>query len=369
MKNKEELNIIDIYNEAESKGIQDLTNSAILAFGPYYWNNSGFPTKIYSLKELWRYHDTMQDDRYLWNKKCIKNCIVGKEDLILLEKVKNKIYQFSCDFEFPYRTPGINALTRSFYQYLRIKEISNINQKEISILEVGPGCGYLGIFLALSGYKYIAIECVQAYYIYQSSLWNYIFKEKYNNGISYSKSQNIRHIVWWEFNKLNYEVPNFDILTANHVFSEMHPFALNRVLKAFQSCSNEKVIGFVDCLGHEYTSHKSILKKISEFKINIKEFYPDNYLLNKSLKKGRLKLRKFSYMRLLVSRLPFLLKTLENLKFVFKNLLNKIIKTKFFKYKQNKKSDINLDKDIDQIFNKFSNFKTPDSIYLNSSDL
>ena len=369
MKNEEELNFIDIYNKAEIKGLQYLTNSAIMSFYPYYWSKSGFPTKIYSFNELWRYHDTMQDERYLWNKNCIKNCRVKSEDLRLLEEVKNKIYKFSCDFDFPYKSPGVNALTRAFYQYLRIKEITDINQKETSILEVGPGCGYLGIFLALSGYKYIAIECVQAYFIYQSSLWNYIFKDDYNNGISKFKSQNIRHIVWWEFNKLNFKMPKFDIFTANHVFAEMHPLALNRFLKVFQSCSNDKCIGFIDCLGHEFISYKKILKNICKFKINIEEFYPDNYLLKKSLKKGNLKLRKLSYIKLFFSKLPFLYKNFTNIKFFCKSFITKIFKIKFVQNKQNKKMDIQIDKEIDQIFSNSTGFKTPDSIYLDSSDL
>jgi len=369
MPKKDVLNIIDLYNKAEINGLRDVTNSAIMAFSPYYWNNNGFPIKINSIKELWRYHDTMQDERYLWNKKCIRNCKVEKEDLSLLEDVKNKIYQFSCVFDFPYKSPAINALTRSFYQYLRIKGLIKNNQKEITILEVGPGCGYLGVFLSLSGYKYIAIECVQAYYVYQSSLWNHIFKNDYNNGISKNNSQKIRHIVWWEFNKLNFKTPEFDIFTANHVFSEMHPFAVNRFLKTFNLNNNDNCIGFVDCLGHEHTSYKKIFKKFIDFKINVEEIYPENYLLKKSSKKGYIKLKKISYFKILVTKLPsFFFKRLENIRSLIRFFERKII-FKSYKDINRKKSFLSVEQKIDEIFGDFSDHKTPDSIYLSTSDL
>ena len=162
--------IIKKYEEAENNGLSKLTNSAIMAFRPAFWRMNGFPIRINDLSELWRYHDSMHDNRYYWTKQCISNCNCSKKDLLLLEKVADLIINFTKELNFPVVSPAQNALTRAFYQYLRIKEYTNDFSKEKTVFEIGPGTGYLGIFLRLKGYKYAALEITQPYYLYQSLL-------------------------------------------------------------------------------------------------------------------------------------------------------------------------------------------------------
>ena len=369
MKKEKYAEIIEIYSKSEKEGLKGLTNSAIMGFQPYYWSYNGFPTRIKSIEEIWRYHDSMQDNRYLWNKKCIENCSIENKDLTLLDEVKEKIYKFSVEFNFPYKSPAINALTRAFYQYLRIKRISNINKNKPTVLELGPGCGYLGILLLLSGYKYIALESTQAFYIYQNCLWKSIFKDNYNNGIDEYRSESIRHIPWWEFNKLNYKFPDFELFTANHVLSEMHPIALNKILDIFNNNSNFSLKGFIDGMGHEHTSYNKVFLNLSRRKIDILEIYPGSFLINKSFenKKGRIKKIGFKkYLTLKVNNL--LRRKIFNSRLIPHPIYN-ILKKIFSNIdSSNYSSNLNIEKKLNYIFKDFLDFKTPDSKYLNSID-
>ena len=112
-----------------------------------------------------------------------------------------------------------------------------------------------------------------------------------------------------------------------------------------------------------------IFKKFIDFKINVEEIYPENYLLKKSSKKGFIKLKKISYFKILVTKLPsFFLKRLENIGSLIRFFERKII-FKSYKDINRKKSFLSIEQKIDKIFGDFLDHRTPDSIYLSTSDL
>lgn len=232
--------LIDEYNLEEKKGLSFLPNVAIEAFSLITFNSIGWPTRIINPNELWRYHDSQHESpkRYRRYLNLLPN--ITSQESRLLKQASSIIYNFSKDFSFRYLSAGENALTTAFFQFRTIqKYYPNLNKNKI-ILEIGPGSGYLGLLLGLSGYKYLAMEACQALYIYQSSLFEYAFGNKYDNGL---KNRNIdcqiKHITWWDFNSKNYHVNNLSLTTCNHAILEMTNSAFNRILNVIKRSSKK----------------------------------------------------------------------------------------------------------------------------------
>jgi hypothetical protein len=108
---------------------------------------------------------------------------------------------------FSRRMQVTTTLLRALYQ---ARLVSHFDAS--TVLEVGPGSGYLGLLLMMSGCQYVAVDSCQAFYLWQNLLWEAMDE----------KPQ--AHLTWWEW--ADYEIKDVDLITANHVLCEMHPNAV-----------------------------------------------------------------------------------------------------------------------------------------------
>jgi hypothetical protein len=120
-----------------------------------------------------------------------------------------------------------------------VRQIRQTVQPGATVLEIGPGSGYVGALLLTMGYRYIAHEVTQGFYIWQSRLFDALrgaFLDLAPDGQPFCGPGPFRavHIPWW-----HWFTPHFPyepaIVTANHCLTEMHPaalaFAAQRVAK------------------------------------------------------------------------------------------------------------------------------------------
>ena len=156
-------NILEKYNQAERAGRATVSNRAIEAFSLEVFETLGYPCRIESESELWRYHDVMQEGRFKQNLRLIGN--YSEHDFELITKTAKQILGFS-ERELPIRNSGKHALTRSLYQYQLLMK-NRPHDGSLRILEIGPGSGYLGMLLANDGHQYFAMDATQAFYLYQ----------------------------------------------------------------------------------------------------------------------------------------------------------------------------------------------------------
>jgi SAM-dependent methyltransferase len=259
-------NIVDKYNQAERAGRATVSNRAIESFSLELWNTLGYPFKVDSESELWRYHDSMQDGRFKENLQMIGS--YSEPDFNLVTKTAKQILDFS-ERHLPIRSSGKHALTRSLYQYQLLMK-NRPHDAPLRILEIGPGSGYLGLLLANDGHQYFAMDAAQAFYLYQKKLWSDIFGSDYfdySESTSRPDSAKVTHIPWWQFANLSIPIPDVDVVTINHVLTEMHPQAVKTIFSRLYSAWGEtdKKLVLAESWGYDYFNRKGSMVKDIQF--------------------------------------------------------------------------------------------------------
>jgi len=217
------------YNTAENDAISSFGNRIIEANSPVTFQLSGYPSSVSSDDQLWRFVDAMHE---LGEKKTYEHDLNGLtiQEFILFKKISKAIFNITKEqYGKPILPKG--ALLKAFVALRYIRSISS--PEETTILEIGPGSGYLGALLALDGYRYIATDIAQGFYIHQSIFWEYLFGENLIelalvqqnlDEINEIEHGTVLHIPWWKYStdcpeKINLPV-NF--VVSNHAMCEMH---------------------------------------------------------------------------------------------------------------------------------------------------
>ena len=253
-------NIVDKYNQAERVGRATVSNRAIESFSLELWNTLGYPFKVDSESELWRYHDSMQEGRFKENLQIIGS--YSEHDFDLITKTAKQILSFS-ERHLPIRSSGKHALTRSLYQYQLLMKYRPHNGP-LRILEIGPGSGYLGLLLANDGHQYFAMDAAQAFYLYQKKLWSDIYGADYfdySESTSRPDSAKVTHIPWWQFANFSIPIPDVDVVTINHALAEMHPQAVKTIFARLYSAwgDTDKKLVLSESLGYDYFKRKQAI--------------------------------------------------------------------------------------------------------------
>jgi len=194
---------VEMYNKLEKEAISRLPNRIIEASQSITFDRLGYPSRVSSTKELWKYADAMQEQRTRTNYDMLYG--LTNREFELVTKVTEKTRQITkehCDREV---IPASSVL-RAVLAYRAVEVLG-----KQSVLEIGPGSGYLGAMLIADGYDYHSVENSQGFHLWQSLL----FGEKYQ-------------IYWWDY--ITKEPPKVDLYVANHVLNEMHPMALKYTL-------------------------------------------------------------------------------------------------------------------------------------------
>ena len=253
-------NIVDKYNQAERAGRATVPNRAIESFSLELWNTLGYPFKVDSESELWRYHDVMAEGRFKENLRLIGS--YSEHDFDLVTRTAKQILGFS-ERHLPIRNSGKHALTRSLYQFQLLMK-NRPHDGPLRILEIGPGSGFLGMLLANDGHQYFAMDAAQAFYLYQKKLWSDIYGSDY---FDYSESSSrpdttkVTHIPWWQFANLSIPIPDVDIVTINHALAEMHPQAVKTIFARLYSAwgDTDKKLVLAESLGYDYFKRKQAM--------------------------------------------------------------------------------------------------------------
>jgi len=248
--------LVTRYNEAELQARATVSNRAIEAFALEVFSVLGYPFRVDSEAELWRYHDVMQEGRFERNLHLIQD---SEHDFDLVRKTAKQILDFS-EHCLPFRSCGKHALTRSLYQFQLIIK-NRPHDGKLKILEIGPGSGYLGILLANDGHEYFAMDAAQAFYLYQKKIWSHIFQSEYfdfSESTSRPTNPRITHLPWWRFANLSIALPEIDIVTVNHALTEMHENAVKLIFSRLhgQWGDNPLKIVLAEKLGYDYFKRK-----------------------------------------------------------------------------------------------------------------
>lgn len=224
------------YDKAEKDAYVRVSNRMIEAFQPAHFGRAGYPIRVFQEKELVRYIDVMHLLRFEDYFNRLLNGLTPHE-FILYQRISEHVARLSQRL-FQKKAIARCSLLGSMNVLRHIKYLWNDERPRI--LEIGPGCGYLGALLITESYPYASMDIAQAFYLYQNRLWSsmtggieervYHTKETVPS-LVFSKSPAV-HIPWWHFARLTPELAGeIDVLTVNHAWCEMHSHAARFVLR------------------------------------------------------------------------------------------------------------------------------------------
>lgn len=239
---------ISEYDEAERRAIVRSVYPAIRAFRPAAFTLASFPTRISHESELTRYSDIMNElsDRTLFYEK-----LYSIDEIKLMQAVSSIVGSITRRLgrevhPFMAMLPPISVL----------RAIQSLTSGPLSVLEIGPGSGYLGAYLLKSimpassrllVHRYCAVDNTQALYLWQS-----IFFSALDPDFSdYATAEAAPHVIssrvsvlpWWHFASMYKHRTEFDVVVCDAALGEMDPFAANYVIRLASKVLKSSAIG------------------------------------------------------------------------------------------------------------------------------
>jgi hypothetical protein len=261
----------DLYEISENEAVlKDGMNILQEIHRPIVFDDIAFKTQASHLFELMDIVDSMQENRF--SSYMDELCGFSDEELDIFLSAANQLVSFQQNlFQTDKVVIPFDALISHFALFLKISGFRNFER----VLEVGPGCGYLSLFLyADSRSKYYCqVETTQIFYLLQSYLGSFLYGEDFleaahpghllAQGVSFKEGEHgvtfdhrkkdsyMEHVPWWGTGDFVKE--KFDIITMNAVLCELSKNALGLYLD--MAYRNIKDDGFfiVQCVGHEAT--------------------------------------------------------------------------------------------------------------------
>lgn len=223
---------------------QEVIDSYALNKENYIKNISLFEKTIIDIPELYRRDqliDKLSSEKDLSLMSCgehefrtktvVENLMNGltDEEIDLLKEVNLKISENNSTWRQSIIPKP--SIIRHLYQRRLFKE--NF-EKNLQVLEIGPGSGYLGLFLQKLGHTVLSHEIYQPYYMYQYWLYNAfnLVNETCTEKRFTIVQNKINHLPWWHYFKIamikNIKI---DVVIINHAFRELNKYARAYLLK------------------------------------------------------------------------------------------------------------------------------------------
>lgn len=218
-----------------------------------HFEKIGFPVRIDSIAEVGQLLDTMQEGR--WD--------TYMAELGGLTDTEHGFFVgICCDallfqmIYLPARAPVVplTTLLSSFVLYLKC---IGVDADLRSVLEIGPGCGYLSFFLtrhpALRNYS--QIEACESFYILQNLVNVHCFGHRFDERAHLGPGRKAlcHHYPWWQLDCLRMEAGHgparFQIITSNANLLEFSVAALDEYLALAHKLLLPDGVFIVQCPG------------------------------------------------------------------------------------------------------------------------
>lgn len=248
-----------------------------------HFERIGFPVRINSLQEVASLLNSMQENRFdLYMSEMggltevERGYIVGC--CIYLSRFQQIV--------FPKR-PVILPLSVLMSVMCIYRKMRGINPEFETVLEIGPGCGYLSLLIAsdVSCKSYCQIEACESFYILQNMINVLLFSTNFADHAFDAVHQNLwcpegqteappiieppkvtplcEHFPWWKIGDL--VTRTFDIVTSNANLLEFQPAALEQYLRLIVDVLAPDGALLAQCLGsHVHGTPDELFAKADE---------------------------------------------------------------------------------------------------------
>jgi SAM-dependent methyltransferase len=247
----------------------------------------GFPVRIQSVRELSQIIDTMQENRF--DRYMAELDGLSESEFAMFVDACADVILFQAAF-LPHKRPilPISTMISALAIYLKLQG-AKANFK--SVLELGPGCGYVSFFLkrhaALTNYS--QVEACESFYILQNLVNLDCFGARQderahlhedigaldyftNINVNFERSPSVAmtdgrhtctHYPWWRIGEIVSKNIAFDLVTSNANLLEFSSDALGDYLALMHRALKPDGAFLVQCTGFEANGTvKSLLERI-----------------------------------------------------------------------------------------------------------
>lgn len=239
-----------------------------------HFERAGFPVRVSTVRELGMIIDTMQENRFDKYMTELGGLTSDEYEMILAACKDAVLFQLTF---LPHRQPVLPISTLLSAFALRKKMLgTNLNFR--SVLEIGPGCGYLSFFMrnhsALENYS--QIEACESFYILQNLVNMYCFGALLDeralplenvpsvdyfvnpkDDLEFSPSVRLgkvlskcTHYPWWRIGEILSRELTYDIVTSNANLLEFNASALDDYLSLIYKALKPEGCFLVQCTGY-----------------------------------------------------------------------------------------------------------------------
>ena len=272
---------IEQYDQMQEVALEHVGNDVAWAFTPVTFGANGYPSAVRREGHLIRYADPMKEhlSRNLSEKDQFLRLYSLRtrftpDEAKLIVAIRERVASV-CQSRFGRRIVPINSAVCAIGLFRVLSAIGrcypNLN-RPLSVLEVGPGSGYLGSLLIEAGFQYAAADATQAFYLWQNRLFaelagNNFVEQALTPVGSAPPVAKVTHIPWWNFLTGVFAMPlAVDVVVCEQALCEMHAWAMRYTLQAARHVlRNSDVKAFVfSGHGHPQNSVEDVERSFAE---------------------------------------------------------------------------------------------------------
>ncbi|GHD54682.1 hypothetical protein GCM10017083_32480 [Thalassobaculum fulvum] len=228
----------ETYRAREAEAMDAIGVRAIQAFSPITFAAVGMPTRALTERGLQRYVD---------------NLFVGKAIAYWTERFavsehEAKLVQDACALaeeltgeRFGRSIRPVFTTVKSLELYRLVTSLAQAVGRPLRILEIGPGSGYVGLYLGLAGHQCLLMDNAEGYYLWQNRLFRRAFGDHFVETVETGRAPEryldggatIVHLPWWDFVELfeAEKLPAIDLVIAEDMLGEMDRIGLRYTLR------------------------------------------------------------------------------------------------------------------------------------------
>lgn len=196
-----------------------------------HFERIGFPVRIESISEVGQLLDTMQEGRWDAYMAELGGLTASEHELFVTVCCDALLFQLTY---LPMRE-AVVPLTTLLSSFALYRKCVGVDPGFRSVLEIGPGCGYLSFFLKRHETlrNYSQIEACESFYVLQNLVNVYCFGHRFDDLAHLrprARPQLCDHYPWWRLSELKANPPSFQIITSNANLLEFSVAALDEYL-------------------------------------------------------------------------------------------------------------------------------------------
>jgi hypothetical protein len=239
---------ISAYDEAERRAIINSCYPAIRAFRPAAFQMANFPTRVTDERELVRYADIMSE---LEDRRLYTEALYSSAEIDLMRDISDRVESVTKSLGH-----SVRPFMSLFAPITVLRAVRSLGKSNLSVMEIGPGSGYLGAYLIRHAERYgdLAVHFVKRYYAVDNTQALYLWQNRffstldgsftdYAEGDSPAGNSRVSMLPWWKFAELYKAPPKLDVVICDAAMGEMDTFAANYVIRLAAQMLSESDVG------------------------------------------------------------------------------------------------------------------------------